>query len=1565
MGQRFSPNRVSPDINVVMNKYYPQYKIIKTLNNGILSKTLLVLNDIDKNPLITKVFLKHDFNDEDRLIHKHEVEKIESIQNKLFLTNNYNIAPIIKIIDDYNLGMIFRQYVKFNLKERLFLMPDLSYIEKIWLTFQLLVAVNNLVSLNLVHGDLKPENILLTSNLSVYISDFGTYKPAYILIDDITSYTYYFGSNNSADMCGCYLAPERLIEKGENKDNNKFSYMDIFSLGVIIAEIFLEKDLFDFSSLLNYKKGNKELFNIDDILIKIQNEKIRKLIYEMIKINPEERINISDALNYFSNEICPIGIKGFIFQFNAMINSTNFWKPDLIIGHLYRNWIPLWKIFYGPDSIPELLYQHLNLEIANKIILDDPFYKPNSAKSVFVSNEKNELFVDNYKLNFYPQKRNLIPELLDNKNIFKENNNKDCVFIIINYLLEAMQNCRYDSSILVAMEMIMNFSKSIDDISKLKIIIPYFMNNLREKDYIIKISSLNHIFDLFYSINYNNLILPVTEYNYFHAYIIPFLFRFCRYSELIIDFFNNLEKIIELEDIFLNITLKSRIFRLKEKIKEEENDDNNKAKGKNKQEKINKKNLITEIFSDYDNSLEEFKNSLFKIISDVIGGKNEIDLIIIVIRKLPILLELYGKNKLNDFNIFILNNFNKTSWELQKEALIQIPKMIKTFGNKYLIDYIMPCIESLISNNSNEFKIIELIKAINQFFETGYLKPNETAFYFNKLVHFYLHPNYNIRYHIIKLLKNILSKLTQEEAFIYLFESINKYIDVPLLEINMKNINKNIVKYLSRVRYQLELDNINYEIFNNYECINILPLLKDDLDLFKRGNKMANEDIINKNAEEIKSFDNDINIKNKIIYNNNYYYNSYFIQNILKDKLNTYKKYSLLSPLNKFIKKEMAKTEQSVGGTLEAKIFSRIYWISDIIENYEIPHFTNNTNFPFEDNNDNIISKDPFKITYVLKTLGISMKLVKFEELLKDTNSTSNKYKNTFQINNKNLRGNNNNNQIKKNLQEIKSIKYLNNYNYNKSFSNWRPKGQIISTLYDHKDIPVEKLISMNDNKFCSFDHEGNAIVWNIIPSDNEDIVNIKKIWDFNCQKKYRIKYKNVFASLDNLTFIIGSENSLIQYFPNRNAILNDASNKLCQSSDNSDITCVKTFGLQATENQKIIFCTRNGSINISDQRMNKVALYKNISKEKGVFNCISESFEDNNFYMGSLDGSLLYYDLRVNDIVNEYKYNENENIPILGINLYRPLKNFDYEIEHFNNNDKYIILWTGNDEHEISFWNKNNSYFYCDLLLTVNILDNEKELKPLHIEIPSLTYKQNIFNNGIENKEFLNYFNYLYRLSTMYNNSNKTKKILTSFTENDFDFYLNSNFSKISNFYENSSTVQCVSSPQELEFSNNLYSNTPYIISGGNDMTIRYWDLAKEKININRSYRYTDIDEYENKKSYIINAHNNISYCKFTKSSFDGTDILQCNEVYDSKKKKKNMNGLSEYQYFNGIAFHALSQNEFDESNQELKFCTKLADASHKGIITDLLTYNINYKDNKMNFLISSSWDGTVKIWK
>ena len=1569
MGQNFSTNRLMPDINVIMTKYFPKYQIIKILNNGMLSKTLLILNGKDPNPLILKCFLKHDYKEEDRKIHKREVEKLNQVKNIISSTINYNIVPILSLVDDYRVGMIFRQYIKYDLKERMYLLPYLTYIEKVWITFQLLFTLNHINKLNLVHGDLKPENILITANLSLYISDFASYKPAYIKSGD---YTYYFGSNNSADMKGCYLAPERLLQDEEIdiKENIKNIKMDVFSAGAIIAELFLEKELFNFTTLLNYKKGNKELIDIDEILIQIKNEKIRKLIYDMININPEERIDISNALSFFVEEICPIGIKGYIFHFNAMINTTKFWKSDLIIGHIYRYWDPIWKMLHGPNSVSPKLYQHINLEIANKIILDDPFYKYNSIDSVFLCDDKNELIVDKYKLNFFPQKRTLLPEIENNVELFDDKNNKECIYIIINYLLQSMQNTKYDSSILIAMEMIFNLIKSGDDLIKLQLIIPYFMNNLKKSNSLIKLHSLNYIFDLFYTIDYQKLILPVTEYNYFHNYIYPAFKRLIRDPQMILEFFNNLEKIIELENIFLNITLKSRIIRLKQKIKEEEKD----AK-KNKEEKAIKKNLMLEIYKDYDNSLDEFISSINKILTDIIGNHNEVDLLILVIRKLPIVLEFFGTNKANDLNMFILNNFNKREWRLQKEILVQIPRMLKILGRENLSAYILPCIESLISNNSNEMKIIELIKALNTFIDMGYLYPKEVAPLFNKLYYCFIHPNINIRFYIMELFKNILSKISNEDAYMYFYRSLTKYVNVPIIDMDIKYMQNIFEQNISRVLYQLELKDIKYiddentyknnnEFKKNYEYKKILPLIKGNIEAFKYWDKKSFDDIFSKNIEETKTMEKDNN--RPLRYNNNYFYNSDFIQEVIINKIISYKNHSLIQPLEKYIQSEFAKNEQSIADTLERRILSSIFWISDIIETYDIPLYNDNTNFPFENNNKNILSLDPFKRTYLVKTLGISMKLFRLEELLKDNND-----RNRTQINfGRNIQNSNtiiniNNSQMKR-IKEIDEINYLDNFNYNKDFNNWRPKGQILSTLYDHNNTPIEKLIPMKENQFASFDKEGNAIIWKIRPYDDNNLIKFDKIWDFNCQNRYRTKYKNVFSQLDNMTLVIGSQNSLVQYYPSRNPELNDSSKKLCETLDEAEITCLKAFGNNSCENQKIIFGDSNGRINISDQRMDKIALEKKISKHKGIFNCIGESFYENNFYIGTLDGNLLNYDLRINDIVEEYKYNENDNTPIVNISVYKTIKNVEYDIKPFNRNlqnnniNEYLILLTAGNEHEISFWNFNNSIFHCDLLLTVNTLDNfdNDELKPLLVDIPTMKKRQNKYClNYFENYEYKDNINYLYKLSSKYSSNNITKKILLSTYDYDFNYYLNINPSKISNFYENFTTAQCISTPQCVQLTENKFLNSPFIISSGNDMTIRYWDFKKEKVTTN-SYK----KQIEQNKSYIINAHNNISFCEFTKSYFNGTEILQSNEKYKINTKKKYMKSLSEYQYYNGLEFHAMIQNEFYHSNDQLEFWTKLADASHKSIISDLLTMNVN--DN-LNLLISSSWDGTIKIWK
>ena len=68
-----------------------------------------------------------------------------------------------------------------------------------------------------------------------------------------------------------------------------------------------------------------------------------------------------------------------------------------------------------------------------------------------------------------------------------------------------------------------------------------------------------------------------------------------------------------------------------------------------------------------------------------------------------------------------------------------------------------------------------------------------------------------------------------------------------------------------------------------------------------------------------------------------------------------------------------------------------------------------------------------------------------------------------------------------------------------------------------------------------------------------------------------------------------------------------------------------------------------------------------------------------------------------------------------------------------------------------------------------------------------------------------------------------------------------------MTNLYDNPSTVQCVVSPlcdsyTTVNRDNIEYNNSSYLLSAGNDMIIRYWDITREGIN------------NEKKSSYIIN---------------------------------------------------------------------------------------------------------------
>ena len=662
----------------------------------------------------------------------------------------------------------------------------------------------------------------------------------------------------------------------------------------------------------------------------------------------------------------------------------------------------------------------------------------------------------------------------------------------------------------------------------------------------------------------------------------------------------------------------------------------------------------------------------------------------------------------------------------------------------------------------------------------------------------------------------------------------------------------------------------------------------------------------------------------------NYSYNNYLIEEekdkekILSSVFSPYslKRYSSKNVFNKYYNKACGNYNVDENAK-ESTFFGKVFWVgSSSFGASMLKSIKTDAFLTFTKVNKVINNIEMFDLTYVLQTLKINLNLLRVNELLNYDSST---------------------------------MKQSNNIHWfirkaNKNFLGWRPLGQIMTTLYDHNKAPVEKIISLSEDKFASFDSTGNAILWKAKKSD-EDCFNFTKIWSSKLKHDKKILYNKTILNMDNIYLIFGSRNSLYKYCPEMTSNHSKLCSKLCSTEDEGNVTCSHLIEQGDKDNKQLLFCSDKGRIHLYDPRTKDIDMSTNISPYLGVVSCICNNFNNHQFFLGTYGGYILDYDLRLNSITETRKYSDNT--PIINLSLFYASKSNIFDLDSIlksSENSKYLIINSGADDHEIAYYNLNLKNF--DLLLKVNNI-NPEEVSPLTVEIPCLTETRYLTSNFDQENTLLNQALKSLRKYFSFHNNNYTQNLFGSYIQD--DFYRNSSLrlSKLNNLFENPSTVQCSFTPYfgVNNSNNNCYlENCPYLISAGNDMTIRYWDITREGMN--------------NSKSYIINAPNSLSTCEFTKSKFYQTIILQSNEVYNEPGPKKNMPGISEYQIFNGVSFHLAAQNEFDENDSVLKYCTKIADASHKSIITDIVPMNVG-NNNNSNLLLSSSWDGTIKIWK
>ncbi len=252
-----------------------------------------------------------------------------------------NVLTYQTVVETENAGYLIRQWLASSLYDRISTRPFLSPIEKLWLTFQLLMGMRTARARGVPHGDLKTENILVTSSLMLYISDFaGSIKPTYLPLDDPDDFGVFFDTSGRRV---CYLAPERFFDASSRiaagrsdpkpaasaasaaapglgfatsgnrlatmsdpfsnilgmrqtaREGSVTEQMDIFGAGCVIAELWRDgSPTFTLSQLFAYRRGQ---FDIEQVISGISNEYVQSMVRTMLSIEPDERGSFTTLLD--------------------------------------------------------------------------------------------------------------------------------------------------------------------------------------------------------------------------------------------------------------------------------------------------------------------------------------------------------------------------------------------------------------------------------------------------------------------------------------------------------------------------------------------------------------------------------------------------------------------------------------------------------------------------------------------------------------------------------------------------------------------------------------------------------------------------------------------------------------------------------------------------------------------------------------------------------------------------------------------------------------------------------------------------------------------------------------------------------------------------------------------------------------------------------------------------------------------------------------------------------------------------------------------------------------------
>ncbi|RHZ10140.1 hypothetical protein DYB31_001080, partial [Aphanomyces astaci] len=364
------------------------------LGDGKFLKT--VQCKCEEGVVVVKIYRKHDTH-ESLESAKHQLATLYAALSSVESTPNVIPYSVFEMGTKANAAFLVRQSFVANLYDRIYTRPFLTDIEKKWIAFQLLKALEQCHSKGIFHGDIKQENVMVTSWNWIFLTDFAPFKPTYIPEDDPADYYYYFCASD-ASRRSCSVAPERFY--GSNRDalsrladseisaeewdkqmsrtpppppslapsssynatpqkgGSLTAAMDIFSTGCVIAELFHGgKPLFDLPTLLRYRTG--DMHAVMSVLQKIQDGPVSDMVRHMLQRDHRSRLSAAQYRQQYTDSIFPSYFDSFLFRFMALVLTRGGKLPDARIRLVCKYYARIVRELVGvEDREGEVFFNH-------------------------------------------------------------------------------------------------------------------------------------------------------------------------------------------------------------------------------------------------------------------------------------------------------------------------------------------------------------------------------------------------------------------------------------------------------------------------------------------------------------------------------------------------------------------------------------------------------------------------------------------------------------------------------------------------------------------------------------------------------------------------------------------------------------------------------------------------------------------------------------------------------------------------------------------------------------------------------------------------------------------------------------------------------------------------------------------------------------------------------------------------------------------------------------------------------------------------------------------------------